>query len=71
MLCGDINGDGSINTSDINIIYQSDNYYQPTASAATSAADLNGDGSINTSDINIIYQADNYYKGAVDCTVAY
>ena len=71
MLCGDINGDGTINTTDVNIIYQANNYYQAAAAAATPAADLNGDGSINTTDINIIYQAENYYKGTADCTVIY
>ena len=71
MLCGDINGDGSINPTDINVIYQAGNYYKAVSVAANAVADLNGDGSINPTDINIIYQAANYYKGVVNCTIAY
>lgn len=71
LLCGDIDGDDSINTSDINVIYQTSNYYKSTSEAETQIADLDGDGSINTSDINIIYQAEHYYKGVAACTVEY
>lgn len=72
LLCGDINGDGNINTSDINVIYQANNYYKSaTDKDVDVVADLNGDGIINTSDINIIYESANYYKGTADCTVDY
>ena len=71
LLCGDINNDGSINPTDINVIYQANNYYKVTSEAADPIADLNGDGSINPDDINIIYQAANYYKSVNDCTFNY
>ena len=71
LLCGDINNDGSINPTDINVIYQANNYYKSASEAATPIADLNGDGSINPDDINIIYQAANYYKSVNDCTFNY
>ena len=71
LLCGDINGDGSINPTDINVIYQANNYYKVTSEAADPIADLNGDGKINPEDINIIYQAANYYKRKADCTFNY
>ena len=71
LLCGDINNDGSINPTDINVIYQANNYYKVTSEAADPIADLNGDGKINPEDINIIYQAANYYKRKADCTFNY
>lgn len=71
LLCGDINNDGSINPTDINVIYQANNYYKSASEAADPIADLNGDGSINPDDINIIYQAANYYKSVNDCTFEY
>ena len=71
LLCGDINKDGSINPTDINIIYESGNYYKATTTAANPVADLNGDGSVNPSDINIIYQSEHYYKGTSSSTFAY
>ena len=68
LLAGDLNGDGSINPTDINIIYRSENYYKKTSEVKDSFVDINGDGVINPTDINIIYQKANYYKGTKDCT---
>ena len=67
LLCGDLNGDGMINPSDINVIYEPANYYK-NATDDNRIADLNGDGMINPSDINIIYEAANYYKTTANCT---
>jgi len=65
MLCGDINGDGFINVSDLNIILLSQNYNKYISQAVQPLCDLNGDGFINVSDLNIVLLTANYNKGAV------
>ena len=63
LLCGDITGDGFINSSDLSIVIQPDNYDKLiTAGGVNLKADLNGDGYINSSDLSIIIQPDNYDK---------
>lgn len=69
LLCGDVDGSGSINGLDINEILRSDTYNTATDTAAVSAADLDGNGLINGLDVNIALSSSNYNKGAV--TVKY
>ena len=52
---GDLNGDRYINSSDVNIVWNS-----YTAHADGSIADLNGDGKVNSSDVNIVWDGDNF-----------
>jgi hypothetical protein len=63
--CGDINSDGEINVTDLNILWKTGNYNKGAASAADPSADLNGDGDINVSDLNILWNSFNYNKGEV------
>ena len=66
LLCGDIDGNGSINASDLAILTSSSNYMKSAAEADNPLADLNGDGSINASDLAILTSSLNYMKGAVE-----
>lgn len=65
LACGDIDGNGNINISDLGVITSSENYNKSTASATNSAADLNNDGNINISDLGIVTSAKNYNKGTI------
>ena len=65
LLCGDINGDGYINDSDLAILWQAANYNKAADQATNKLCDLNGDGYINDSDLAILWQAANYNKGEV------
>ncbi|MDR3239115.1 MAG: dockerin type I repeat-containing protein [Clostridiales bacterium] len=69
LLVGDINGDGFINVTDLNIVWSRSNYNKPAASPANPLCDLNGDGAINVTDLNIVWSRANYNKSAV--TVEY
>jgi hypothetical protein len=66
MRCGDINGDGNINNSDLTIMWQQANYNRSAAAAANKLCDLNGDGLINNIDLTILWLAYNYNRGAVE-----
>lgn len=68
LLAGDVNGDGLINTSDLNIVWDAANFNKAIADAANKLTDINGDGSINTSDLNTVWDAANFNKGTGDCT---
>jgi hypothetical protein len=63
--CGDINGDGNINNSDLTILWQQANYNRSAAAADNELCDLNGDGLINNIDLTILWLAYNYNRGAV------
>ena len=66
--CGDIDGDGQIGLSDLNIILSSNNYMKSTTGenkAASLSADLDGDGQIGLSDLNILLSSNNYMRGEV------
>jgi hypothetical protein len=67
--CGDINGDGNINNSDLTIMWQQANYNRSAAAAANELCDLNGDGLINNIDLTILWLAYNYNRGAVEITL--
>ena len=63
--CGDINNDGDINVTDLNILWSAANYNKGAADAVNPLADLNGDGDINVTDLNILWGVANYNKGKV------
>jgi len=52
VIVGDVNGDGSVNASDVTAIY---NYILNGNTSYLSTSDVNGDGSVNASDITAIY----------------
>ena len=69
---GDLNGDGTINSKDLNEIWSPANYLKNTTDAGVNPfADLNGDGTINSKDLNIVWKAENYLKTASDCEADY
>jgi hypothetical protein len=65
MRCGDINGDGNINNSDLTMLWSQANYNRSAADALNPECDLNGDGLINNIDLTILWLAYNYNRGAV------
>ena len=70
---GDVNGDGTINSKDLNEIWSPANYLKNVTDAGVNPlADLNGDGTINSKDLNIVWKAENYLKSEMtDATVDY
>ena len=68
MLCGDINGDGSINEDDVSIIRYANNINKSTADADNKLADINGDGSVNEDDVSIVRYSSHINKGVTACT---
>ena len=71
LLCGDLNGDGNINVTDLNTVWNAANYNKAASAADNALTDLNGDGNVNVSDLNILWNAANYNKNAgTHCTVA-
>ena len=69
---GDVNGDGTINSKDLNEIWNPANYLKNTTDAGVNPlADLNGDGTVNSKDLNIVWKAENYLKTASDCEADY
>ena len=66
LLCGDINGDGWINSTDLGVVLQGQNYgKQTTVAGVNKKADLNGDGWVNSTDLGIVLQGQHYGKSAV------
>ena len=63
--CGDVNGDGMINSADLAVLWRSDNFNKSAAQAAEPLCDLDGDGMINSADLAILWLATNFNKGAV------
>ena len=68
LLCGDINGDGSINEDDVSIIRYANNINKSTAVADNKLADINGDGSVNEDDVSIVRYSSHINKGVTACT---
>lgn len=65
LLCGDINGSGSINVDDLGVLKSSANYDKGTTENGVNAlADLNGSGSVNVDDLGILKSSANYDKGS-------
>ena len=72
MPVGDLNGDGIIDVSDLNIIWNASNYNKQTSMAEDPLTDLNGDGIVDVSDLNTLWNATNYNKSAAaHCTFDY
>lgn len=71
LLVGDLNGDGSIDVSDLNIVWNAANYNQAASAAENPLTDLNGDKTVDVSDLNILWNAANYNKTTAQCTVNY
>ena len=65
LLCGDIDGNGFINSTDLGIILKGQNYGKSIATAGDKAADLDGNGFINSTDLGIVLQGQHYGKSAV------
>ena len=66
LLCGDIDGDGWINSTDLGVVLQGQNYgKQTTVAGVNGKADLNGDGWVNSTDLGIVLQGQHYGKSAV------
>ena len=63
--CGDLNGDGMVNSADLAILWSSNNYNKSVAQVAEPLCDLNGDGMVNNADLAILWLAANYNKGPV------
>ena len=71
LLCGDINGDGWINSTDLGVVLQGQNYgKQTTVAGVNEKADLNGDGWVNSTDLGIVLQSQHYGKSAVSVSFA-
>ena len=71
LLCGDINGDGWINSTDLGVVLQGQNYgKQTTVAGVNGKADLNGDGWVNSTDLGIVLQGQHYGKSAVSVNFA-
>ena len=72
LLAGDVNGDGTINSDDLNVIWNPANYFKYiTAAGVDACADINGDGTINSDDLNIVWLPAHYMKQASQCEVNY
>lgn len=66
LLCGDINNDGWINSTDLGMILQGQNYGKQTSTAGVNAlTDLNGDGWVNSTDLGIVLQGQHYGKSSI------
>lgn len=66
LLCGDLNGDGFINSTDLGIVLQGQNYGKTVGvEGVNQLTDLNGDGWVNSTDLGIILQGQHYGKSAI------
>ena len=70
LLCGDIDGNGFVNSTDLGIILKGQNYGKSTATAGDKAADLDGNGFINSTDLGIVLQGQHYGKSTVSVSFA-
>ena len=71
LLCGDVDGDGNINESDVSVIRYASNINKPVSSAANPLADVDGDGNVNESDVSIVRYAVHINKNTGHCTYTY
>ena len=65
---GDVNGDGTINSEDLNMVWKPSNYLKGASAAENPITDVNGDGTINSEDLNVIWMPANYLKDQKNCT---
>ncbi len=63
--CGDINGNGNINTEDLSILLSSNNFNKSTQDAVNNLADVDGNGNININDLSALLSTNNFNKGNV------
>ncbi len=64
---GDVNGDGNVDFSDLDLIRSASNYNKTTELSDIGAnGDLNNDGMINFSELDLIRSADNYNKYSIN-----
>lgn len=71
LLCGDVDENGYINSTDLGIILKGQNYGKPSNTAGVEpAADLDGNGYINSTDLGIVLQGQHYGKSAVSVDYA-
>ena len=68
LLCGDVDGNGSINVTDLNTVWDAANFNKDVSSATNKLTDLNGDGNVNVTDLNILWDVANFNKGTDNCT---
>ena len=68
LLAGDVNEDGSINATDLNIVWNAANFNKAVADVSNQLTDVNGDGAVNATDLNNVWNAANFNKGTGDCT---
>ena len=68
LLCGDVDGDGQINVTDLNKVWDAANFNKDALSATNKLTDLDGDGNVNVTDLNILWDAANFNKGMDNCT---
>ena len=68
LLCGDVDGDGQINVTDLNKVWDAANFNKAALSATNKLTDLDGDGNVNVTDLNILWDAANFNKGMDNCT---
>lgn len=71
LLAGDVNGDGSIDVSDLNIVWNTGNFNKLSTDAEQALTDVDGNGTVDVSDLNIVWNAVNFNKGKNDCTVVF
>ena len=70
LLAGDVDGDGWINSTDLGIVLQGQNYgKQAFILGTTVEADIDGDGWVNSTDLGIILQGQHY--GKADVSIMY
>ena len=62
IIIGDVNGDGTINIGDVNMLYLYVRGRITLSDAQLQAADVNGDGKIDIGDVNLLYL---YVRGRV------
>lgn len=72
LIAGNINGDKSVNSDDLNTVWNAANYLKSTTAEGVDAnTDVNGDGTINSDDLNTVWNAANYLKTEDSCVYAY
>lgn len=59
-VAGDVNGDGSVDLSDVAVLTSSANYGKNMEDALNKEADINGDGSFDLADLAILTSSSNY-----------
>ena len=67
LLCGDVDGNGSINEDDVSIIRYAHNINKSIADANNKLADINGDGSVNEDDVSIVRYSSHINKSTDNC----